>query len=262
MTIVEGSQAPVLAVVGSAAAGEQLTYQWYRDGEAIEGATDATYAVDTTEVGTHTYSIEVINTLGVETNTATARSADAVVKVTADKSKLEKAVSHTKQAVAGLNESDYTAESWKALQDALTVAENVMADENATQDQVDEATSSLMKAYQGLQKADNGNAGKDDGGNNGNAGENNGGNGNAGDSNGGNASNGAATDGGNGAAAGNGGSNGSANSGNAAAATSNGGKLTQTGDAAPFAPVVGGGLIAALGAIISAAAMRLRKRNE
>ena len=376
-----------LSVIANAADGGVLTYQWYRDGEAIEGATDATYAVDTTEVGTHTYSVEVTNTLGVETNTATVRSGDAVVKVTADKSKLEKAVSHTKQAVAGLNESDYTAESWKALQDALTladgvlaeefaaqeqvdaavstlanafdglekpapavdksklemgvshtkqavaglneadytaeswkalqdaltvadavladenatqeqvdqvasalmaayqglqkadpapaavdkskleaglsgakqavaglnesdytaeswkalqdaltVAENVLAGENATQEQVDEVTSSLMKAYQGLQKADNGNAG------------------NAGDNNGGNA--------GNGAAAGNGGSNGPATSGNAAAATSNGGKLTQTGDAAPFAPIVGGGLIAALGAIVSAAAMRLRKRNE
>ena len=31
---------------------------------------------------------------------------------------------------------------------------------------------------------------------------------------------------------------------------------------APFAPIVGGGLIAALGAIISAVAMRLRRRNE
>ncbi len=38
--------------------------------------------------------------------------------------------------------------------------------------------------------------------------------------------------------------------------------MAQTGDLAPVAPIVGGGLIAALGAIISAAALRLRKRNQ
>ena len=159
-------------------------------------------------------------------------------------------MSDTKQAVDGLTESDYTAESWKALQDALKVADGVLADGDATQEQVDAALSALTVAYQGLAKVDPGTPG-----NNGNA------NGSAGD-NGGDTGNSGNMAGGNGSAAGNGGSNGSANSGNSAAAASNGGKLTQTGDMAPFAPIVGGGLIAALGAIISAVAMRLRRRNE
>ena len=51
-------------------------------------------------------------------------------------------------------------------------------------------------------------------------------------------------------------------SGNASgAAASASGTLSQTGDMAPVAPIVGGGLIAVLGAIISAAALRLCKRN-
>ena len=153
-----------------------------------------------------------------------------------DKSTLDAGITHVKQAMAGLNESDYTAESWKALQGALSEAEKVSADKNATADDVQKAADALQAAYKGLTKVDSGTPS-----NNGNGGD---------------------AAGGNGSAAGNGGSNGSANSGNSAAAASNGGKLTQTGDLAPVAPIVGGGLIAALGAIISAAAMRLRKRNE
>ena len=137
------------------------------------------------------------------------------------------------------------------MQDALTVAEGVLADENATPEQVDAAISLLSTAGHGLVKAsdqpgdgDNDNAGKGDG-------DNAGDNGNA---NGGDAGKATAAA----AASGNGGST----SGNAAAASSTGGKLSQTGDAAPVAPIVGGGLIAALGAIVSAAALRLRKRNE
>ena len=153
-----------------------------------------------------------------------------------DKSTLDAGITHVKQAMAGLNESDYTAESWKALQGALSEAEKVSADKNATTDDVQKAADALQAAYKGLTKVDSGTPS-----NNGNGGD---------------------AAGGNGSAAGNGGSNGSANSGNSAATASNGGKLIQTGDLAPVAPIVGGGLIAALGAIISAAAMRLRKRNE
>ena len=151
-----------------------------------------------------------------------------------DKTALDTGISQVKQAMTGLNESDYTTESWKALQDALAEAEKVAGDEGATADDVQKAAAALQAAYKGLTKVDPSTPG-----NNGN--------------NGGDGSN---------AADGNDGSNGSANGGNAAAAASNSGKLTQTGDMAPVAPIVGGGLIAALGAIISAAAMRLRRRNE
>ncbi len=165
---------------------------------------------------------------------ALTKAADGLKKAqpapAVDKSKLQAGIDHTKQAMADLNESDYTPETWKALIDALAVAEKVMVNDDATQVEVDAAAKALQEARSGLKKAGSttpaDNQGKDN-----NAG---------GDRRG----------------------NGDGNSGNAATAAGNGGRLTQTGDMAPVALVMGGGLIAAFGAIISAAVLRLRKRNE
>ena len=173
-----------------------------------------------------------------------------------DKSKLEAGLADAKQGVAGLNESDYTPESWKALQAAIAAADAVLANKDATQSDVDTAVDTLAAAYKGLAKADASAGG--DAGSNGNGNGGAGGNGAGGD----NAGNGS----GSGNAAGDNGS-GNAIGGNAGAAAngagaSTSGALSQTGDAAPVAPIVGGGLRAMLGAIISAAALRLRKRNQ
>ena len=193
---------------------------------------------------------------------ALTKAADGLQKAqpapeTVDKSKLEAGLADAKQGVAGLNESDYTPESWKALQAAIAAADAVLANKDATQSDVDTAVDTLAAAYKGLAKAD-ASAGGDAGGN----GNGNGGNGGAGNGNGGADGNGT---GGDNAAGGNG--SGNAIGGNAGA-TANGagastsGALSQTGDAAPVAPIVGGGLLAMLGAIISAAALRLRKHNQ
>ena len=198
---------------------------------------------------------------------ALTKAADALQKAEAaevDKSKLETGVEHTKQAVAGLVESDYTAESWKALQDALADAQSVLDNPDATQEQVNVAVTKLAAAYQGLAKANASNNGgnADDNGNGGNGnagGTSNGDNGNA---NGSNGAGGNATGNADGNATGNGNANGAGNASASGAAASASGTLSQTGDMAPVAPIVGGGLIAALGAIISAAALRLRKRNQ
>lgn len=184
---------------------------------------------------------------------------------TVDKSKLEACLADAKQGVAGLNESDYTPESWKALQAAIAAANAVLANKDATQSDVDTAVDTLAAAYKGLAKAD-ASAGGDVGSNG--SGNDGAGNGNGGaDGNGtgsGNATGGNGSGGGNAA-----GGNGSGNAiGGNAGATANGagastsGALSQTGDAAPVAPIVGGGLLAMLGAIISAAALRLRKCNQ
>ena len=50
-----------------------------------------------------------------------------------------------------LNESDYTEESWQALQDALAAAEGVLNNLEATQAEVDDALAALNEAYDGLQ---------------------------------------------------------------------------------------------------------------
>ena len=47
-------------------------------------------------------------------------------------------------------EEDYTADSWKALQEALQEANKVLADENAMQKEVDEATNKLQEALDNL----------------------------------------------------------------------------------------------------------------
>ncbi len=185
---------------------------------------------------------------------ALTKAADGLQKAqpapeTIDKSKLEAGLADAKQGVAGLNESDYTPESWKALQAAIAAADAVLADKNATQSDVDTAVDALAAAYKGLAKAQTSADG--DGGGNGNGGSGNGnddvgGNGGGADSD----SNAGNVTGGNAGATASG------------AGTSTSGALSQTGDAAPVAPIVGGGLLAMLGAIISAAALRLRKRNQ
>lgn len=54
-------------------------------------------------------------------------------------------------AVAGYEESEYTAESWAALQAALASANDVLANENATQDDVDAAKNTLDHAVAALE---------------------------------------------------------------------------------------------------------------
>lgn len=197
--------------------------------------------------GTHTYTFATdsltramqlafgINVGGNATTVSACLVLDTgdATLVDSGQAEVSKVAPQTKvDAVASLNESDYTAQSWKALQSAIAAADAVLANNDATQAGVDAATATLAAAYQGLAKA---NASSDNGGTTGDNGAN-------GTANSGNA---------------NGGSNGNASG----AAASASGTLSQTGDMAPVAPIVGGGLIAVLGAIISAAALRLCKRN-
>lgn len=63
-----------------------------------------------------------------------------------DKSELEKAIKKAKSK----NKKDYTKKSFDAMLAALKVAEKVMADENATQEEVDAAADALNKAIKAL----------------------------------------------------------------------------------------------------------------
>ena len=75
--------------------------------------------------------------------------------VSADKSKLQAAVDEAGK----LDEKDYTADSWKVFTGQLESAKKVLADENATQDDVDSALKMLKDAQSGLVKADSGSTG-------------------------------------------------------------------------------------------------------
>ena len=78
-----------------------------------------------------------------------APSEDTTKQVSTDA--LEKAM----KAAGALNESDYTADSWKALQSALAEADTVLK-EKKDQDTVDKATEKLNKAISTLVKKDAG----------------------------------------------------------------------------------------------------------
>ena len=63
-----------------------------------------------------------------------------------DKSELEKAIADANSKV----KKDYTKKSWDAMKAALKVAEKVMKDEDATQEEVDAAADALNKAIKAL----------------------------------------------------------------------------------------------------------------
>ena len=76
--------------------------------------------------------------------------------VSADKSKLQAAVDEAGK----LDEKDYTVDSWKVFTGQLESAKKVLADENATQDDVDSALKTLEgRSGPGMVKADSGSTG-------------------------------------------------------------------------------------------------------
>ena len=64
-----------------------------------------------------------------------------------DQTELRKAILETQ----GLNEADYTADTWAALEEALAAAEAVLADPTATQAEVDAAAAALWAAIDALE---------------------------------------------------------------------------------------------------------------
>ena len=63
-----------------------------------------------------------------------------------DRTELEKAIEKAEK----LEKDDYSAKTWKALQDALKKAKEVLEEENATQKQIDDATAALYAAIRAL----------------------------------------------------------------------------------------------------------------
>lgn len=141
-----------------------------------------------------------------------------------------------------LDTTGKTPESVQALADAIASAKDVLAKDDATEDEIKAAYDKLVAAIDGLKDAEQG----------GNGGSGNGGNGGSG--NGGNNGNGGS--GGNGGP-GNQGSGG--NNGAAGGSGSNGSGLPQTGDPAAVA-VAGTGLIGSAAAALGAFFHRRRNR--
>lgn len=86
-----------------------------------------------------------------EVNAVAAALREAIAGLSrADKAGLNDAINRVKDR----NEADYTAESWKAMQDVLATVKKVAEDPNATQAQIDEATRQLSEALRQLVKKD------------------------------------------------------------------------------------------------------------
>ena len=79
---------------------------------------------------------------------AIAKAEEAATAVEVNVEKLQAAITKAE----GLKEADYTADSWKTMQDALTEAKAALAAKES-QDKVDAAESKLTKAIDGLVKA-------------------------------------------------------------------------------------------------------------
>jgi hypothetical protein len=77
--------------------------------------------------------------------------AEREAPITVDKSVLTQAITTAKSTLA--NASDYTSTTSKVAQDALSAAEQLLADDDATQDRVDSTTMTLDSAITGLVKA-------------------------------------------------------------------------------------------------------------
>jgi uncharacterized protein YjdB len=121
----------------------RVTYKWYyaESTDTILG-TEGSYTVTSDNVG-KTICVEVkVEGIGEATWTADG----SVVDKTSLKAKVAE--------VADLVEADYTAETWAALQTALEAANAVIADEDATQEQVDDALQALQAAIEGLVEAE------------------------------------------------------------------------------------------------------------
>ena len=67
--------------------------------------------------------------------------------VTGDKSALNEIIS----TVRSMINEEYTVNSWNALQEALTAAEQIAADDSAAQDEIDQAVNALRSAMEALQ---------------------------------------------------------------------------------------------------------------
>ncbi|MBT2761264.1 S-layer homology domain-containing protein [Paenibacillus sp. ISL-20] len=119
------------------------TFQWYRNGVAIPNATGLSYTLTADDVGaaiTVRITADGIHASGSVTSKA--------VVTDIDKTQLQATVD--KITGENLQPADYTPLSWQALQDALTEADRILQDPNATQIEIDQANENLKNAYENL----------------------------------------------------------------------------------------------------------------
>ena len=145
---VEGDTVTITATAEQPAADLTFTYAWTKDGQPIAG--DGA-SIQVTESGSYAVTVTV-----TDANSASASATSEPVVLTfaptsepeptVDTSKLESEVEQSES----LDETSYTAESWAAFAEALKDAQAVLANEDATQEQVDAALAALSAAREAL----------------------------------------------------------------------------------------------------------------
>lgn len=113
---------------------------WAEFESALNAARDALANDDATQ--------EQVDAALKALNDARAALAEKPVVPVVDKTELQKAVDEA----AALKAEDYTAESWEPFEAALDDAREVLADDDATQDQVNDALTALTDARDALKK--------------------------------------------------------------------------------------------------------------
>ena len=124
----------------SLSADDYTTESWADFESALNAARDALANDDATQ--------EQVDAALKALNDARAALAEKPVAPAVDKAELQKAVDEA----AALSTDDYTAESWEPFKAALDAAREVLADDDATQDQVNDALAALTDARDALKK--------------------------------------------------------------------------------------------------------------
>ncbi len=125
----------------------------YAEGLAETDYTAESWAAMQTALTAAKKALTKVDAAQDEVDAATADLDNAVatlqpaVPAEVDKSQLQAAIDYAE----GLNEADYTADSWAAVKTALTAAKTVLAKADAAQEEVDAATADLDNAVAALE---------------------------------------------------------------------------------------------------------------
>ena len=123
--------------------GEEWSLIGAKEDEAVETNEGTTFTISAPCMARY---VRVIGTFNNQNEAFHIRELRVYGKLT-DKTELNESI----QAAAVLDSEAYTANSWNALQEALTAAEQISADDSASQEQIDQAASALNAAMDALQ---------------------------------------------------------------------------------------------------------------
>ena len=116
--------------------------------ESFKAFKEALAAAETTDADAQASEADVAGAI----KNLTGATKKLVTVAAAAKEVLDAEIAKAEVQIAGLNEADYTADSWKVLTEALQAAKNIAADASA--DDITKATEALQTAAAGLKKAE------------------------------------------------------------------------------------------------------------